>query len=400
MGFKKMDKQKYPGRLWALVGYPGGGKSTFATQMIGPILPVDADHRFIEVAHLASDDIYQLSDNPGDNNDPDAIAKLLDDNMPGSGIKTIVVDSLTAIISPLVMKAVRGNDAGVNKNRIAAFKDKATAMRQLQYAVTRWGCDVLWIYHLQDGRDNNAKEVTTATLPKTERNRLHISLNAELHIVQDGDRRGVKVVWARQGRWGMTLWDDSGTWQKMPERVEAAIYDGLAEADQNQIAQEAPECFANPEAAMDWAMGQEVFESISHAQRAYDKCKREGNPSSARQMRDLWVADIESRLHNSDDPLPLAEALEEFHAEESGETETPAEPDPSDWLPTLKEFQAQVKRDFSRPYTEIKAALKDPGGFAGFKSSDATAMYNFLRDHFEEYDHAAAAGREPRSITA
>jgi len=31
--FKKMVKSTYPPRLWALVGYPGSGKSTFATQM-------------------------------------------------------------------------------------------------------------------------------------------------------------------------------------------------------------------------------------------------------------------------------------------------------------------------------------------------------------------------------
>ena len=29
MAFKKMVKQVYPPRLWALVGYPGSGKSTF-----------------------------------------------------------------------------------------------------------------------------------------------------------------------------------------------------------------------------------------------------------------------------------------------------------------------------------------------------------------------------------
>ena len=43
MAFKKMTKPEYPPRLWALVGYPGSGKSTFATQMRAPILVIDAE---------------------------------------------------------------------------------------------------------------------------------------------------------------------------------------------------------------------------------------------------------------------------------------------------------------------------------------------------------------------
>ena len=33
MAFQKMSKTQYPPRQWALVGYPGAGKSTFAAQM-------------------------------------------------------------------------------------------------------------------------------------------------------------------------------------------------------------------------------------------------------------------------------------------------------------------------------------------------------------------------------
>lgn len=295
MAFKKMPKQTYPPRLWALIGYPGSGKSTFATQMKTPILPIDADHRFTEVAHLVKGDVFALSDTPNDNNRTDVIADLLDQNMPGTGIATITVDSLTAIVAPLVMKAFRDNEAGLNKNKAAAYADKATAMRQLQFAVNKWGCDVLWIYHLQDGRDQNAKEVTTATLSKTERNRLHSSLNMELHVVQDGNKRGIKIVWARRGRYGMTLWDDSGYWVRMPDRIEQAVYDGLTEADQERIATEPPDTFPTPAAAIDWGLKQGVFDDLHHAQNAYDKLKREYRPASAREMRDLWVNDVRER---------------------------------------------------------------------------------------------------------
>jgi hypothetical protein len=51
MAFRKVTK--YPPRLWSLVRSPGSCKSTFATQMRGPILIVDADHRFEEVLDLA-----------------------------------------------------------------------------------------------------------------------------------------------------------------------------------------------------------------------------------------------------------------------------------------------------------------------------------------------------------
>ena len=64
MGFKKMQKAKYPPRQWSLVGYPGSGKSNFAAQMNGPKLVIDADHRFTEVLEKSTDEVYQLSDNP------------------------------------------------------------------------------------------------------------------------------------------------------------------------------------------------------------------------------------------------------------------------------------------------------------------------------------------------
>merc|ERR1711907_461734 len=107
--------------------------------MQGPKLVVDADHRFTEVLDKSQDDVYQLSDNPSDNIDPDTITTILNQNMRGSDVKTIIVDSLTAIITPLMTQAVIDNDKGRNRNQIASFKTKALAMRQLMDGVTRWG---------------------------------------------------------------------------------------------------------------------------------------------------------------------------------------------------------------------------------------------------------------------
>lgn len=295
--FKKMTKEQYPPRLWALVGYPGAGKSTFATQMRGPILAIDADQRFQEVLDFAGErDVYELSEVASDNTDPDRIAALLDEHMPGAEIGTIVVDSLTSIIAPIVTQTLVDKDQGRQENLAAGWREKALAMRQLQDAVSKWGVDCLWIYHLNDARDARANKVTRATLSRTERARLHRSLNLQLEIVEKDDRRGVEVVWARRGRSGMTLWDDTGCWRGMPERIEEAVYGGLSEEERDEIEAQAPEVFQDPAEAINWGFEQDVFGALQHARNAYDKLKREEQPTSAREMRDLWVADVERRL--------------------------------------------------------------------------------------------------------
>ena len=301
--FRKMTKPQYPPRLWALVGFPGSGKSTFATQMRGPILAIDADQRFAEVLALAGErDVYELSEVAGDNTDPGKIAALLGEGMPGAEVATVVIDSLTAIIAPLVTRAVRANDAGEHKNRMSAFRDKALAMRTLQDAVSKWGTDTLWIYHLQRGRDAQAEAQITATVSRTELARLTRSLNLQIEVVQDGDRRGVKVTWARRGRafpMVPTLWDDTGAWRGMPERIEAAVYDGLAAEEEEEIASAAPEIFPSPATAIAWGYEQGAFNALQHARNAYDKVKREAQPQTAAAMRDLWVSEVKRRLEGA-----------------------------------------------------------------------------------------------------
>ena len=240
VAFRKMAVTSYPPRLWALAGYPGSGKSTFAAQMRTPILAIDADHRFQEVLSLVKGDVYELSDNPADHLSTDRIAALLAGNMPGTHVGTIVVDSLTAIIGPLVVAPMIRKEAGQEKNLAASFRAKALAMRQLQDAVTSWGTDVLWIYHLKQARDARGNPVArSTTVPQTELDRLKRSLNLELEIVQEGERRGIKVTWARRGRCDVpVLWDESGTWAGLPERIEAAIYGGLSKGEQDGHEQE------------------------------------------------------------------------------------------------------------------------------------------------------------------
>ncbi len=295
MSFRKLEAQAYPRRLWGLYGFPGSGKSTFAAQLRAPLLTIDADHRFDEVARLARGVVYQLSDRPADNVDPERIAEALRANMPGADVQTIVVDSLTAIMAPIVTQAILDNDAGRNKNRMAGFKDKALAMRLLLDVVTCWGCDVLWIWHLQSGRDEKAAEQTTATVSRTELARLTRGLNMQLRIVEEGGRRGVRVDWARRGRSDVTVWDAAGSWAGIPEKLEAAVYDGLSVDDQKRIEEAAPASFPSAAAAIAWGHEQGAFEALQHARNAYDALKAEHKPGSASEMWALWVADVQAR---------------------------------------------------------------------------------------------------------
>jgi hypothetical protein len=296
MGFKKIDVSGHPPRHWSIVGFPGSGKSSFSAMMDGPLLAIDADHRFNEVARLAAGDVFQLSDVPADMVDAGRIAQLLASNMPGSGVRTVVIDSLTSIIAPLVTAAQMDNDAGVNKNRVAAFRGKALALRLLQDVVSKWGTDVLWVYHLRTGLDGKANPQEVTSISVTELARLRRSLNMILRIVTDGPKRGVLVEWARRGRQGVTLWDESGRWLGMPERIEVAVYDGLSQTEQDAIEQGTPKSFAGPEDAIAWGWEAGCFRDARHAKLAYDKLKSELQPKSAALMWSAWVFDVERRL--------------------------------------------------------------------------------------------------------
>lgn len=316
MAFSKMKRPQFPPRLWSLVGYPGSGKSTFAAQMKGPILVVDADHRFTEVLDDTENEVYELSESPSDHVNPDRIQTLLSKNMPGSDVSTVVVDSLTAIITPLVVQAMVDREEGRSKNLVASFRHKALAMRQLQDAVTRWGTDVLWIYHLQKSRNDKAREVERATVSETELARLTRSINLQLQVVQEGQRRGVQVIWARRGRSDLTIWDETGRWEGMPERIEEAVYGGLTKAEQDAIEQDTPSAFPNPETAISWGFEQGAFPTLELSRSAYEKIKRERKPRSAKAMATMWVETVQEALAGApqvveeSEPTPMEEDMD------------------------------------------------------------------------------------------
>jgi hypothetical protein len=234
--------------------------------------------------------------------------------MADSGVKTVIVDSLTSILSPLVVEAILDNKAGRNKNQVTAFKDKSLAMRLLQDTVTSWDCDVLWIYHLRTGlafsppgvppgpcvaeaggNRGHAKLVENTTISVVELARLRRSLNMQLRIVEQNGRHGVQVDWTRRGRSSIVLWDNSDCWRGMPERIERAVYGGLTTEQMKALERQQPAAFSGPEAAIAWGFEQACFRDAAHAANAYEKVKREGAPQSAPEMWALWLADVERR---------------------------------------------------------------------------------------------------------
>jgi hypothetical protein len=294
MAFGKFVAPHYPRRQWLVEGEAGAGKSTFASQMRPALLPIDADQRFAEVVGLVKGEVYQLSGNPADNIQVDKIAAQLRANMPGSQVGTIVVDSLTAIIAPLVITALRDNDRGENKNKVAAFKDKATAMRLLQDVVTGWGTDVAWIYHLVEGRDAKANAVTNTSISTLELARLMRSVNLRIRLTHNGVWSAM-VTWARQGRSGMTIEDKTGCWEGMPEKIEAAVYDGLTEAEKEKLTGD-PTSFDSPASAIAWGMTKGVFRDEAHAKNVYEKVKETEQPKAAAEMWMHWVAEVKFRV--------------------------------------------------------------------------------------------------------
>lgn len=301
MAFTKMKQPQFPPRQWAIYGAAGSGKSHFASQMKGPALVIDADARFTEQLKHAAGDIYQLSEEHTDNTDPNKIVDLLKKNLPGSGVRTIVIDSLTAIMRPIINQALV--NAETAKNKISVFRDKALAMSRMQDAVSSSGCDSLWIWHTHTSLDAQAREVKRTSIPETELIRLRRSLNAILRLEVDGDRRSVLIEWARNGKHGIRLFDDAGGWAGMPELIEQAMYsEGVKTGDSM------PTSFTSATDAIAWGMEQGCFRDARHAQAAYEKLKGEKQPKSAGEMWTAWIANVMERKVTGAKEPEIAEA--------------------------------------------------------------------------------------------
>lgn len=325
MALTKFNSSKRPRRCWSIAGYPDDGKSTFATSMGGPFMVIDSDHRWDEMIRSGAvepDSVYTLSETAEDHCSVVKIDHILRRDLPGSGVKTLIVDSLTSIIKPMTARATMAADGitasgDAPRNKSAAFKEKAVAMSLLSDAINFVGCDFLFVWHLQDG-SFNGQDRTTETITETERDRLDRILNMSLELVCERDRsgtairRGVKVMWSRTGKSGMTLWDEPGNlWRGMPERIEAAVYGAAAPAAPAKLVAPAPAVQApsvNPpaatetadsslattgrhpraEAAINEAVAAGRFANYEIAAAEWDRIKIEKKPGSLNAMLSLW----------------------------------------------------------------------------------------------------------------
>jgi hypothetical protein len=66
------------------------------------------------------------------------------------------------------------------------------------------------------------------------------SVKLRLQLSQDNGVYQAEVIWARCGRCGVVLEDTTGYWKDMPEKIEAAVYDGLSAEDMDRMKAEPP----------------------------------------------------------------------------------------------------------------------------------------------------------------
>jgi hypothetical protein len=373
-----------PRRLWAIKGRPNTGKSAFAAQLTPATVWVDSDMRVIEVIDLIDGDIYGISNKATDLTDPARISELCREMVPHMpDVKTIVVDTVTAIIEPIIVRTMQELEDGKHQNRAAAWRDKARAMQQV-FGLAALGTDMAWIYHTGEHLSGSGKAEETETIPEREAARAIKSLNMILELKESNGVYSVTVEWSRYGKDGFTLTDEAGMWAGMPALIEEASYGTGDMKDWGEG--EAPNTFLKPSMAWAWAMEQDAgFRDVAHAENAYNKVKAdllasfepsEDHPKiTASDMRDAWVAEVEHRANPSveaevigtaealqegapevaaipyevgskDDPLVTAEQLDEApdplletdsagreHSEPPFEDDTPAPPEPYDDTP-------------------------------------------------------------------
>jgi hypothetical protein len=185
-------------------------------------------------------------------------------------------------------------EQGEHRNKIGAWKDKATAYKAILDAAISSGLDFALIYHVGEARDAKANLIERATVSQTELIRMRRALNMILRVEATREGHSVTIEWARNGRSGFTLDNTTGCWLGMPDRIEMAVYDGLTASERSAI--EHPTSFPSKEAAIAWGFEQGCFRDAVHAQNAYEEVKRIHKPQSAAEMWELWIEEVRARL--------------------------------------------------------------------------------------------------------
>ena len=208
-------------RHWLLMARHNAGKSTFAASMNPEYLTLDMDGRCSE------QDLDEKSHVVTDSDPLKIIDRMESLRMKLMGrVGTVVVDSGTGVLDyiqargRLMEQDARDRKEKFNKDNLNRMK--ADTMRVLRLAALKWHCDVLWIFHIEDGQYQGENKERT-TISKTELERMKQNLTAILTIVQDKTgKRGIRIEWCRYNNnaaAGHIVWDEQGHWRGVPDLV-------------------------------------------------------------------------------------------------------------------------------------------------------------------------------------
>ena len=214
-------------RKWGIVGPKMVGKSTFLTAMARKILIVDTEGRGSEINGIHDCEVFLLG--VDDHQDPFAVSQALRQDaaeIRTLGIDLIAIDSLTPVYRRFSAEAMVKNDRKLQKNRSAAFVDKAGAIRLFQDSAVSLGTDVAFIWHYEKVRDDQARLVRKQTISEMEREKLIRSLNAVIELRHESGTRVASVLWSRaHGKLATPIEfvDREGFWKGIPEAIDRAL---------------------------------------------------------------------------------------------------------------------------------------------------------------------------------
>lgn len=301
---------------------------TFVGDGIGILIPMD--HRPAIFEQLAEEEgipIFPVDPDTNTWNNEDSIIKALRTNLPGSGARVLVWDSVSPRFREIINEAQTMADmtpeqrekAGGNKNKISVYQPKSLFMEKVA-SIATYGLNTCWISHEFEGRDRNAKEMTKTTITETEIKKFRRNLNLWIRTGIDRGKYYVEIVWARdrQALTGKRFYDEvgmfKGMWMRLVEEFKGAVVTPW----------ETVEYWANPQDAITAAMEQSVigpngekilpFDHINHATNAYESFKRDKvlpmmtdewkkanagvNGAAARLLAPLWKEEVAKRLQN------------------------------------------------------------------------------------------------------
>lgn len=286
---KKPDR---PQLLVALYAPAQAGKTLLASKLPGSKLVFDADGRFMEQAS-ADDEIYFAYETPAEMMHIPNITKAVADLVPDSDVQNIIIDTITMPFQQLLDDAEAMGSVNGNRHKASVMK----ALRRELFAHKR---NVIVIYHTHtagDGKGNTTSDKKTISANELARFDMSVNLTLKVVIEQGSGRRGVTIEKNRFGHSGITVWDDTGSWEGFWEKLQIEAYKGLTWADMNRIAASIPTSFVDEPAAWAWATEQGCFKDVAHARNAFAKMLRE-NEIDQEDIWGAWVTEVQERKAN------------------------------------------------------------------------------------------------------